>query len=469
MNIARTSLAPHLPGHVAATDPLSPRAAFAQLGRLSKPFAVYDPAEQWEVETRRLPAGLQRLRRRTRAFAEEMLAPLALAVDAGAHAAPGKLSPELARVISAAGRAGLLSDMLPVPLGSARLSQYRHPVVLQQCVRVEELARVCAGLMLLLSANALGAMPIALCGDPGAVRRFLLPVMRAQKRGEPELFAFAITEPGAGSDAEDGHGAAHYRPGVVARRDGDGWRLRGRKVFISGGDIAHSVTVFAALENEGISSWTCFLVRRGMPGFRPLRNELKMGMRASPATELEFDDVFVPDDHVLGGLRRGWALNRVTLNTSRMPVGAIAVGLAQGATDTAFDFACRTRLGGRPLIHFQDVQLQLAQMLADTSTARALIWQSADTWTPRQATASICKFQATDIAVRVAGMAMDLLGNHAPLHANRAEKVFRDARLTQIFEGTNQINRLAVIEDLQETLLDRIGGSGPLSTRGEYA
>lgn len=261
-------------------------------------------------------------------------------------------------------------------------------------------------LLLGTSADALGAMPIALSGDPAAVRRFLLPVLRAQKRGEPQLFAFAITEPGAGSDAEDGHGARHYRPGVVARRTEGGWRLSGRKVFISGGDIAHSLAVFAALEDEGMQSWTCFLIQRDMPGFRAVRNELKMGMRASSASELEFDDVRVSDDHVIGGLRKGWALNRATLNTSRMPVDTIAVGLAQSATDIAFDFACHMRLGGRPLIHYQDVQLQLAQMLAETSAARALIWQSADTWTPRQASAAICKFHATDTAVRVADMAM---------------------------------------------------------------
>ncbi len=456
----------HLDGHVAPTDALSPRRAFAALSRLSRPLIAYDPLDQWEVETRRLPWSLRRLRRRSRAFATTVLAPRALAVDAAGHRPPGVLTPELAQVIAAAGRAGLLSDMLPAPLGSASWLQFRHPVTLQQSIRVEELARACGGLMLLLSANALGAMPIALSGDARAIRRFLLPVLRAQKRGLPQLFAFAITEPGGGSDVEESHGALHYRPGVVARRVEGGWSLSGRKVFISGGDIAHSLTVFAALEHEGLASWTCFLVHRGAPGLRATRNELKMGMRASSATELEFNDVHVPDDQVIGGLRQGWALNRATLNTSRAPVGAIAVGLAQGATDVAFDFACRMRLAGKPLIQFQHVQLQLAQMLAETSAARALIWQSADGWTPRQASAAICKFHATDTAVRVADMAMDLLGNHAVLHGAGAEKLFRDARLTQIFEGTNQINRLAVIEDLQETLLARLADPEPPRIEG---
>ncbi len=451
----RESALPHLDGHLASSDPLSPFAAFRTLGAVPRRLVSYDAVDQWEVETRRLPPSLQKLRRSARQFAEQELRPLALEMDLAPHTEPGQLTPQLQQLIAKAGRAGLLSDMLPAPLGSGATPRFRHPIVLQQCLRVEELSRVCGGLMLLLSANVLGAMPILLSGDTSAIRRFLLPVFRAQQRGEAKLFAFAITEPGAGSDAEDGHGARHYRPGVIARRDGGGWRLSGRKVFISGGDIADTLTVFAALEGEGMESWTCFVVRRGMPGFRAVRNELKMGMRASTASELEFDNVFVSDDHIVGGLRQGWALNRATLNLSRMPVGALAVGFAQGATDIALDFATRTRLGGKALIQFQEVQLQLAQMLAETSTARALIWQSANTWTPRQATSSICKFQATDTAVRVTDMAMDLLGNHALLHTNRAEKVFRDARLTQIFEGTNQINRLAVIEDFQDPLLAR--------------
>jgi butyryl-CoA dehydrogenase len=194
-------------------------------------------------------------------------------------------------------------------------------------------------------------------------------------------------------------------------------------------------------------------VDQGSPGFVPVRTELKMGMRASSAAHLAFKDVFVPDRAVVGGLRQGWALNRSTLNLSRIPVGAMGVGLAQAAVDLALAHACTARLGRRRLIDFQDVQLTLAQMISETSAARALVWQGARTWTPRQVTSSICKFHGTDTAIGVIHQAMDLVGERSTHTTTRLEKIYRDARLTQIFEGTNQINRLSVIEDLQEQLL----------------
>ena len=205
-----------------------------------------------------------------------------------------------------------------------------------------------------------------------------------------------------------------------------------------------------------MASWTCFLVEKNMPGFGALRNELKMGQRAAAATELEFQDVFVPDDHVIGGLRNGWALNRATLNFSRMPVAAIALGIARGAAEAAIDFVCRYRMGGKPLIDFQEVQLSVAQMMIETSTMRSMLWQHASQRVPMQASASICKVACSDGAVRVCEAAMELLSNHGVLHDHLVEKHFRDVRLTQIYEGTNQINRLAVIEDFQEMLLTKI-------------
>jgi len=135
--------------------------------------------------------------------------------------------------------------------------------------------------------------------------------------------AFAITVPSGGSDVEDTEGGARYKPLTTAKRVSGGWLLNGRKVFISDGDIAHAVTVFTAIENKGLDSWTCFLVYDGTPGFSRGRNELKMGQRASSATELIFEDCFVPDSQVVGGLEKGWMLNRLTLNYSRIPVALL--------------------------------------------------------------------------------------------------------------------------------------------------
>lgn len=450
-----------LDGHVAAADPLSPRAAFAGLSRLTAPLVRYAAVDPWEEDTRRLPRALAEHRRRMRAFAETHVASRAAAADLAPHPPVGALRPGLDQLLVVAGRAGLFSDLLPRPLGAAAPSLLRHGLAFPQALKVEELAAVDGGLMLLLSAHGLGVAPVMLAGDLGLIRRRLLPAFRACERGAPHLFAFAITEPQAGSDVEDGHGAAVYRPGVVARRVDGGWRLTGTKCFISGGDVARSIVVFAALAGEGMASWTAFLVDRDAPGFRVTRTEHKMGMRASGAAELALDDVLVADRDVVGGLRRGWALNRATLNLSRIPVGAMGVGFARAATEAAEDFACRFRLAGRPLVDYQEVQLALAEMHARTAAARAMVWAAARQTQARQAEAAAVKFHATDTARAVCELAMDLLGNHAVLHGERVERAFRDARLTQIFEGTNQINRLAVIEDQQERLLARVAAATP--------
>ena len=226
----------------------------------------------------------------------------------------------------------------------------------------------------------------------------------------------------------------------------------GRKLYISGGDIAKTTVVFAALEGEGIESWTAFVVPSSSPGFTVVRTELKMGMRASGAAELLLEDVFVPSDNVLAGERKGWALNRAVLNMSRLPVAAMGVGFARAALELALDFCCNYRLGRRRLIDYQDVQLELAKMAAETQAARAMVWAAARRKQAVQREASAAKQYATDAALRACTRAMDLLGNHSVRHDALVEKAYRDARLTQIFEGTNEINRLAVIEDLQHEL-----------------
>lgn len=447
---------PYLDGHIRADHPLSPRTALASLDPLVKQILGYSPQSLWDIETARLPRRLQAYRHKARAYAQTHLAPVSLEVDALPHPAAGQLSPQLLALVQEAGRQGWLTDIVPGPFGSCGLLDALHPMALRTALKVEEFSRACGGLMLLLSAHLLGMAPILLSGQLPLMWRTLVPAARANLRGDPHLFAFAITEPGAGSDAEDGHGAASNQPGLRARRARDGWLLNGQKVFISGGDVAKQLTVFAALEGEGFESWTCFLVDRGPPGFDVIRTELKMGMRASSAAQLSFQDVWVSDACVVGGLRQGWALNRATLNLSRLPVASMGVGLAQAAVDVAVAHACTTRLGGKPLIDFQDVQLTLAQMMAETSTIRALVWQGARTWAPRQSVASMAKFHCTDTAMRVIEQAMDLLGEGAVLHRNRLDKIYRDARLTQIFEGTNQINRLSLIEDLQEDFLSKL-------------
>jgi butyryl-CoA dehydrogenase len=453
----------HLDGYLAHPHPLSADAVATGLAAPVRTLfgnPAQDHGDRWEIETRQLPRGLRSLRRRARDFARTELAPLALEIDAAPHWPADAIPAVLHRLLVTAGRAGWLSDLLPKPIGSGSPRTVAHPLAMTASLKVEEFSRACGGLMLLLSAHMLGQVPLLLSADPLLIGRRLIPGVRRNLTGDPYLFAFAITEPDAGSDVEEGHGAALGHPGVVARRVTGGWLLNGRKVFISGGDIAQGFTLFAALDGEGYESWTCFFIERGSPGFRPVRTELKMGMRASGAAELELLDVFVPDADVVGKVRGGWSLNRQTLNISRIPVAAMAVGFAQAACDIAVDHVTRSD-GGRARIHDQSVQLAVADMITATSAIRAQVWAAASGWRLRQSTGAMAKFYATDTAMGVIEQGMDLLGPDALLHHNGLEKVWRDCRLTQIFEGTNQINRLAVIEDLQYGFLE------PSTTRSQ--
>ncbi|MCJ7555691.1 MAG: acyl-CoA/acyl-ACP dehydrogenase [Gammaproteobacteria bacterium] len=455
------SMANHLEGHLPAGHRLSPQWQYSKLPLIGRMLSDYPVQDLWETDFARLPRALARQRRRAREFAEQYLVPAAAELDLAPHLPAGECHPTAQRILCEAGKQGWLSYLMPAPLGSMPWTSLPYAPIWQSSLITEEFSRACGGLMLLLSAHHLGCMPLMVSGNIRVIRRYLLPVYRSCQRGDPHLVAYAITEPAGGSDVEEGHGAEGYRPGVVATPTEGGYLLNGRKCFISGGDLARTAIVFASLQGEGMESWTCFYLDCDTPGYTVARTELKMGMRASGAAEIELANVFVPADRVIGGLRNGWALNRATLNASRIPVASMGVGFARAATETAIEFARRYKLGGKALIHYQDVQLHLATMVAETRAVRSLVWQEARAaWKPRQLNASLCKFQVTDRAQHVCEMAMDLLADHGGQYQQKVEKIFRDVRLTRIFEGTNQINRLSMVEDWQVQLLDLDHGVG---------
>ncbi|HEX5374255.1 MAG TPA: acyl-CoA dehydrogenase family protein [Aquabacterium sp.] len=449
----------HLEGHVSPLHALNPLLRIGELNALGRTLTHYRPADLWDMDTASLPAALGHLRRRVRHFAQTHMAPHVRLLDETEHPAPGTLHPVARQLLIEAGREGLMANTVPAPMGSASLWDLRFSPAYRMAIQVEEMAAVCAGQMLLLSAHHLGLAPVLLSGDVKAMWRFIRPMHLDFQQGRPHLFAYAITEPTAGSDVEDGHGAMTNRPRVVAKAVPGGFRISGQKCYISGGDVARKVAVFAALEGEGFESWTCFMVDASNPGMHARRTELKMGMRASSAAELTLDDAFVPDADVIGGLRKGWALNRATLNASRYPVAAMAVGIARRACELALVHAMDTRLGGRHLLSYQEVQLQLAQMVAETRAIRSLLWQHASGgMQPRQSGACISKFLATDRAQAICEMGMNLMAEQGARQGAGMEKLLRDIRLTRIFEGTNQINRLGLIEDMQPLLLARMAG-----------
>lgn len=401
-------------------------------------------ADLWEDDNQFLPWPLRRMRRKYRAFAAAHLRGPALATDLNPHAID---KPSLFREYALAGFA---TELLPWPVGS-------YPLMLMPwwglhlALKAEELCAVDGGLGLMLLAHDLGYAPIALCGSVRSVLDWGRPIYQRLMSEGRGIMAFAITEPGAGSDVEETEGALTARLVTRARPAPGGYLLNGRKCFISDGAIAEYVTVFACLGEGGAESWTCFLVERGRKGFSTGRQERKMGQRGGDATELIFEDVFVPERNRIGNERAGWATNRMVLNASRPVVGTIALGIGRGAFDRCLEFCRTTRLGGKALVEFQEVQLELAALLVKLAAARALCWKAVGHGLrPLPADSAAAKVFASDTAVEVCERAMELMGDHGFLHGSGVEKALRDARLTQIYEGTNQINLLGVIEDLWE-------------------
>ncbi len=394
----------------------------------------------WEHDTKTLPASYRSLRRKYRAFAREHLVPIALGVDRDiGHFDPYPL-------LKKAGRAGLLSEFMVKPIGSASFYGLLHHMTFPAVLKAEELTSVCGGLGLLILDHDLGVAPIMLAGDLFQYLKWMGKIAYANRYGDLCLAAFAITEPSAGSDVEDSDGAAKARLSTFARPVDNGYIINGRKVFISNGGIAKYITLFAAIKGEGAESWTCFLVDKDMKGFSVGRHEKKMGQRASDASELVLEDVFVPNSRVLGRVRSGWAINRNVLAYSRVGVAAISLGIARGALEMAIDFCKTHSLAGKRLMDYQDIQLAVADMMIDVAAARGITWQAARSFIPYQGATASAKVFASDTAYRVGNRAMELVGDYGYVNEYGIEKTLRDARLTQIYEGTNQVNRLALIE-----------------------
>ncbi len=407
-------------------------------------FIAHFERTRGALDPLRMPAWMETLRATAQRFTHENVLPRLAELDRDLP--DGR--PDSA-LIRAAARAGILTMSIPRILGGdSGLTTFFRFGALPFALVIEELARGCAGVATLLGAHHLGLLPVLLSGDLRQYVRVLRPVAAAARGADPGLAAFAITEPGAGSDAEDSEGSRTARLSCFATRVAGGYRLTGRKCFISNGSVARWITVFAALDRaEGVASWTCLVVRPPVTGFSVGRIEHKMGQRASPAAELVFDDVFVPDADVVAGEKRGWKLNRMTLDVSRAGVGAMGLGVARGALEHAIELAARRNLGPRPLLAHPEVRFELADLVTQVETVRSLVWRACSTFPPDAALSASAKLVAADVAVEVVTRAMALFGDAGITTELGLEKRLRDARLLQIFEGTNQVNRVLVAEE----------------------
>jgi alkylation response protein AidB-like acyl-CoA dehydrogenase len=342
-------------------------------------------------------------------------------------------------------KAGLLTRIIPgIFGGDGGVFDFFRFGTLGAAVFCEELSAVCSGMATLFGAHYLGIMPILVAMDFRLARRLLKPICEAAKTENPKLCAFAITEPGAGSDAEDNEGGKKAHLGTFAEKVKGGYILNGRKQFISNGSVASLITVFACTDRKkGIDAWTCFAVTPDMKGFSIGRIENKMGQRASHAAELIFEELFVPEENRVGLEGDGWLLNQLTLDSSRGPVGAIALGGARHAIEVCIEY-----FKNKGLIKDRYIELELADMLQKYEAARSLVWRSCGTFPPLHYLSAMAKCVASDTAMEICSKVIDLMGVDGVKQKNEVEKIFRDIKLTQIYEGTNQINRLAVAEEL---------------------
>jgi butyryl-CoA dehydrogenase len=313
---------------------------------------------------------------------------------------------------------------------------------LELCLVVEELSRVCSSIAISYAASALGSFPLTMYGTEEQKRKYL-PDIACGKR----LTAFALTEATAGSDA----GAIK----TTANRVKGGYILNGTKQFITNGGEAEIYTVIALTSKErGARGASAFLVEKDTPGFSFGRKEKKMGIRASSTRELVFEDCLVPEENMIGREGMGFILTMRVLDCSRPGVGAQAVGLAQGALEAAVDYAQQRIQFEHPIISIQAVQHMLADMAIQVEAARLLVYAAARTidsgaknFTEESAMAKVF---ASDTAMRVTTDAVQIFGGVGYMRDYPIEKMMRDAKITQIYEGTNQVLRNVIASELRK-------------------
>ncbi len=301
------------------------------------------------------------------------------------------------------------------------------------CIAVEELSRACCGVALTYAADALGAMPILLYGSDEQKQKYLPHIASGTR-----LTAFGLTESGAGSDA----GALK----TTAIRDGDDYVLNGTKQFITNGGEAEIYTVIALTDpSKGIRGASAFIVEKGTPGFTFGKKEKKMGIRSSATSELVFHNCRVPKENLVGKEGLGFIVTMKTLDSSRPGVGALAVGLAQGALEAAVAYARQREQFGHPISAIQAVQHMLANMAMELEAARALVYATAKTIDSGAKSfteeGAMAKVFATDMAMKVTTDAVQVFGGPGYMRDYPVEKMMRDAKINQIYEGTNQVLR----------------------------
>ena len=332
--------------------------------------------------------------------------------------------------ISKMAELGLMGLPIPEQYGGAGTDTMSY------IIAIEEISKACAstGASLAVHTSA-GIMPIYLFGTEEQKYKYVPDLAEGNKIG-----AFALTEPGAGSDAS--------RVSTTATLDGDEYVLNGTKCFITNGGVAEIYSVFASVDKSlGIKGITGFIVEKGTPGFSIGKKEEKMGIRASATTELIFENCRIPQKNLLGKVGEGFKIAMVVLDSARIGIGAQAVGIAQAAYEEALKYSKTREQFGKPISAQQAVSFMLADMAIQIEAARQLVYHAAslkDAGLPFGKEAAMAKTFASDIAVKVTLDAVQVMGGYGYSREYPVERMLRDAKITQIYEGTNQIQRVVI-------------------------
>src|SRR6476646_9347893 len=373
-----------------------------------------------ETGTYEIPQESRDLRDMVRRLAQDKIAPRAGDIDR-----EGKYPWDIRKLLGE-------QDILGLPFGEEYGGTGTGTLMLQ--IAVEEIAKACASSALILMIQELGTLPIQLFGSDELKQRFLPKC--ASGEWSP---AFALSEPEAGSDP------AAMR--TTAVRDGDEWVINGQKNWITNASIADFYVVFAVTdrENHRISA---FVVEKEREGFDPGQLEHKLGIKGSPTGSPSFTDVRVPHENLVGEEGKGLSVALGTLERTRLGAGAQAVGIAQGATDYANEYSKERIAFGKPINEFQAIQFKLADMQTKTAAARELLYKACAMADRNEANlgmySSMAKLFASDTAMEVTVEAVQVLGGYGYVSDYPVERMMRDAKVTQIYEGTNEIQRLVI-------------------------
>src|SRR6266849_1423504 len=366
------------------------------------------------------------VQRTAREFAREKVLPMAAEIDEKKKI-PGALIAEM-------GKLGFMGIDVPERYGGSGMDRLTYMLV------VEEINRACASTGVVLCTHvSLGIEPILLFGTDAQKEKWIPDLARGQK-----IACFALSEPASGSDA------AAMR--TTARRDGDAWVLNGTKNFITNGSIADVAVVFAqtdpAAHQKGIAA---FIVEKGTPGFGVGKLERKLGIRGSDTAQLVFQDCRVPAANLIGAVGDGFKIALATLDGGRISIAAQAVGIARACLEDALAYAKEREAFGKRIADFQAIQWMLADMATEIDAARLLTWRAAalkDADQDHILAAAEAKLFASDVAVRAARECVQIFGGYGYLTDFPAERHYRDAKITEIYEGTSEIMNLVIAEEI---------------------